>query len=313
MKKKFMYTIDFLIIFALSTYVLLDAFIIPRAYGTVSDNDVASTTETTTDTNDNVIESEKEETNIIQSSITQTISTDTDYDDGEIKIHLESYRYEDTTVYVADVQLASIDSLKSVFAQNTYGKNITATTSDMADDSDAILAINGDYYGSRNSGYVLRNGTIYRSIASNNQEDLVIDSDGNFSIIQENEVALEDIENALQVYSFGPALLIDGEIAVTEDEEVGKAMASNPRTAICQIDTLHYLFVVSDGRTSESEGLSLRELAEFLTQFDVQTAYNLDGGGSSTMVFNGQIINNPTTSGRSTKERSVSDAIIIQQ
>ena len=42
-----------------------------------------------------------------------------------------------------------------------------------------------------------------------------------------------------------------------------------------------------------------------------QTAYNLDGGGSSTMYFNGNLINNPTTNGRSIKERSVSDIVYI--
>ena len=87
------------------------------------------------------------------------------------------------------------------------------------------------------------------------------------------------------------------------NDEVGKAMASNPRTAIGLIDANHFVFVVSDGRTAESSGLSLYELAQFMQGLGVKTAYNLDGGGSSAMVFNGQVINNPTTSGRSIKER----------
>ena len=111
--------------------------------------------------------------------------------------------------------------------------------------------------------------------------------------------------------SFGPALIENGTISVTEEDEVGKAMASNPRTAIGIIDDLHYVFVVSDGRTEESEGLSLLELAEFMDSIGVETAYNLDGGGSSTMYFNGAVVNNPTTSGRSVKERSVSDIVCI--
>ena len=116
---------------------------------------------------------------------------------------------------------------------------------------------------------------------------------------------------ARQILSFGPALLLDNEISVTKDEEVGKAKTSNPRTAIGIIDDLHYLFVVSDGRTTESEGLTLYELAAFLQSLSTTTAYNLDGGGSSTMYFNGKVINNPTTSGKSIKERSVSDIVYI--
>ena len=111
--------------------------------------------------------------------------------------------------------------------------------------------------------------------------------------------------------SFGPALLIDGEIAVSSGEEVGRAMASNPRTAIGIVDDLHYLFVVSDGRTNASEGLSLRELAQVLEELGAKTAYNLDGGGSSTMVFQGQVVNNPTSNGKRITERSVSDIVCI--
>ena len=77
------------------------------------------------------------------------------------------------------------------------------------------------------------------------------------------------------------------------------------------IGELHYLFVVSDGRTEESEGLSLYELAAFLRDKGAQTAYNLDGGGSSTMVFEGRVVNNPTSGGRGTKERSVSDIVYV--
>ena len=88
-------------------------------------------------------------------------------------------------------------------------------------------------------------------------------------------------------------------------------MASNPRTAIGIISDNHYVLVVSDGRTSESEGLSLYELAEFMESLDCVTAYNLDGGGSSAMYFNGSVVNNPTTNGKKINERSISDIIYV--
>ena len=87
-------------------------------------------------------------------------------------------------------------------------------------------------------------------------------------------------------------------------------MASNPRTAIGKISDNHYVFVVSDGRTSESEGLSLYQLATFMKKLNCVTAYNLDGGGSSTLYFNGNIINNPVSMGKSS-ERKVSDIVYI--
>ena len=211
------------------------------------------------------------------------------------------------------MQLSSADSLKTAFAENSYGRNITDTTSSIAESVNAVLAINGDYYGVQQSGYVIRNGVLYRSKAKKGAEDLVIYRDGSFAIIQESEITAQELmENgAWNVLSFGPALIEDGEISVSVNDEVGRAKADNPRTAIAVIDELHYLFVVSDGRTSESQGLSLYELASYLQTKGAQTAYNLDGGGSSTMVFNGEVVNNPTSGGERIKERSVSDIVYI--
>ena len=53
------------------------------------------------------------------------------------------------------------------------------------------------------------------------------------------------------------------------------------------------------------------ELAQLMQSLGTQTAYNLDGGGSSTLYFNGTVVNNPTTNGRRIQERSVSDIVYI--
>ena len=138
-------------------------------------------------------------------------------------------------------------------------------------------------------------------------------ADGSFFLTTSDEYSAQELLDmgAWQCFMFGPRLIENGAVTVDENSEVARAMASNPRTAIGIVDDLHYLFVVSDGRTSESDGLSLSELAAFMQSLGAQTAYNLDGGGSSTMYFNGNLINNPTTSGRSIKERSVSDIVYI--
>ena len=229
------------------------------------------------------------------------------------QIDLISYRVQGTTVYVADVQLADPDAMAAVLAQDAYGRNVTETPSSMAERTGALLAVNGDYYGAREKGYVIRNGVLYRSRANSGQEDLVIDENGDFSIINESEVSAQELleAGATQVYSFGPGLISEGEILVDENDEVGRAMASNPRTALAQVGPLHYLFVVADGRTEESEGLSLYELAQFLKTLGATTAYNLDGGGSSAMIYQGQVVNHPTSTGRRSSERSVSDIVAI--
>ena len=77
------------------------------------------------------------------------------------------------------------------------------------------------------------------------------------------------------------------------------------------MEELHYVFVVVDGRTSKSAGVTVQSLAKFLAALGVQTAYNLDGGGSSAMVFNGKVVNRPTYNGRDIEEREVSDIVYI--
>ncbi len=288
--KKWLYTIIFSLgLLSFTTYILLDTFVLTKEYQVVED------------------EPTKEELPDEESIIT----TEDYYKDNNIEIKLDRVRELETDIYLVDIKVSDVKYLKTAFAKNTYGKNVSEVTSKIAASHDAIVAINGDFYGVQEKGYVLRNYKIYRKSSKANQSDLVIKSDGSFEIIKEKEIKLDSIKDAKEVLSFGPALVIDGKVVVGEKEEVAKARASNPRTAIAIIDDLHYLFLVSDGRTKESKGLSLYELANILKDYNVKIAYNLDGGGSSTLYFNGKVINNPTHDGKKMEERKVSDIVYI--
>ena len=248
------------------------------------------------------------------STSTATLNTATAYEDDTKVIAIETYERNSTQIHVATVTIKGDASIKTALADETYGRNVKAKTSTTAQSVNAVLAVNGDYYGARDAGYVIRNGQLLRSDSQDaNQEDLVIYQDGSFEIIREGDITTQELLNkgAVQVLSFGPALIENSQVAVDSADEVGKAMASNPRTAIGIIDDKHYVLVVSDGRTNESKGLSLKELADFMKELKVTTTYNLDGGGSSTMYFNGQIINKPTTNGHNIEEREVSDIVYL--
>lgn len=292
---------------AFTVYLAMDTFVISRVYTVVTETN--SETESGTES---TAAFDTEEKNEIDSD-TEAVVSETAYIDENIQITITEYREYDTSIYVADIILSSPEYLQTAFAQNAYGRNVTEKTSEIAESAGAILAINGDYYGAQEDGYVFRNGVLYRNTSSSGQEDLVIYEDGSFAIINETDVTGEELlaDGAQQVLSFGPALIENGTVVVSENDEVGKAKTSNPRTAIGIVDNLHYMFVVSDGRTDENAGLSLLQLSKFMKEFGVTTAYNLDGGGSSTMYFNGKVINNPTTNGRSIAERSVSDIVYI--
>jgi exopolysaccharide biosynthesis protein len=317
LKKFFLRPYSFAIVFSVLlmgsfTYVLLDTFVIPKSYAKVVTDNSSTDPQTASDTQEGVTDdsSKDGDTDSAQNQ-SDAVVTDTSYEDDNIKINISTLREYDTSIYIADVQVSDISYLKTALAENTYGRNIKAATSDIAGGNSAILAINGDFYGFRNYGYVLRNGELYRDSAGD-AEDLVIDDTGNFSIIDESETSVDslDLSSIWQILSFGPALIEDGTVAVDENSEVSRSMTSNPRTAIGMISPLHYVFVVSDGRTDESSGLSLIQLAQVLKDLGCTTAYNLDGGGSSTMYFNGEVVNIPTD-GRTYGEREVSDIVYI--
>ena len=291
-----------LFLFSFSAYALLDTFLIPRVYASAESPNAEAGESSMSQTLSCTVGREEQAPQI----------TDNSYDDGTLRVEISSYRVEDTTVYVADLYTEDPKALLAAFSQNSYGRNITAVSSETAEQLGAVLAVNGDNYGSREKGYVIRNGVLYRESPAGDQEDLVIWSDGSFSIIRESEVSARELleAGAWQVFSFGPGLLENGQILVDTQDEVDRAKASNPRTALGQIGEGHYVLVVSDGRTDESEGLSLWELAAFLRELGVQTAYNLGGGGSSTMVFLGSVVNQPV-GGRGSGQRAVTDIVYV--
>lgn len=297
-KKAYLYASVFgLLLTSSFTYSMLKTFVLAETISTVSNTNSTFNT------------------SVASQAVQNAQVTATSYSDGNISVNLTEKTVNDTQIYVADVTLSSVDYLKTALAQNSYGTNVTAKTSVTAAENNAILAVNGDYYGANSSGYVIRNGVVYRDSvredASNG--DLAIYKDGSFKIIYENQISADQLvqDGVVNLLAFGPSLVENGEISVGINTEVGQAMASNPRTAIGIIDENHYIIVVSDGRTSESKGLSLYQMAEVMKSYGVKTAYNLDGGGSSTLYFNGQVINKPTTGGSKISERAVSDIVYI--
>ena len=339
-KKPFVYAICFgLVLTSLNGYALAKKFLISDIQGYAIDANAATESEaettaakserrskkssTNSDSNNkasknksskNKSDTEESGTTAEKNESSAKISTDS-YEDENIKINISTMTKYNTQVYIADIRLSSAQYLKTALANNAFGTNVVAKTSETAEDNNAVFAVNGDYYGANSQGYVIKNGVIYRNSVRRDydNDDLAIYKDGSMEIINESEISAEElVENGVyNLLSFGPALIEDSQIAVDEYSEVARAMSENPRTAIGIIDDLHYVIIVSDGRTSESEGLSLYEMATIFKELGATTAYNLDGGGSSTMYFNGNVVNNPTTSGRNISEREVSDIVYI--
>lgn len=253
-------------------------------------------------------------------STAQTQADDWNYTDDNEAVHIKKVQSgsgsDMITYYVADVTFNTNTNLLTALAKNAFGTNITENTSTIAANNNAVFAINGDYYGFRNDGVVIRNGTLYRNEPA--REGLALLSNGTLKSYNEEETSSDALlaEGTTNTFSFGPTLVANGQVAgdfssVAIDKNFGNRSIqdANPRTGIGMISPNHFLFVVVDGRaTTYSRGMTLTEFANLFHDLGATEAYNLDGGGSSTMYFMGRVVNNPLGKGN---ERGVSDIIYI--
>lgn len=213
------------------------------------------------------------------------------------------------TYYTADIYVASVKQLQTAFAEGTFGKNLRETTVQMAEDNDALLAISGDSYGNNETGIVVRNGILYRS-DTNDAEICVLFLDGTMKIYTPEEFDNEKIleSQVWQAWNFGPSLLDNGSVKTTF-QTTSYLNGSNPRCAIGYVEPGHYKFVLVDGRNiGYSKGATMSELAEIMANEGCLLAYNLDGGKSSAMVYQGNYINQPVEGGR-----TISDIIYLKK
>ena len=217
---------------------------------------------------------------------------------------------------VADIKLDNATLLRSAFANNKFGQNIIDTPSNIASEHNGIWAINGDYYGFRTTGIVIRNGVVYRDAGA--REGLAFYRDGSVKLYDETATNAQTLvnEGVWNTLSFSPALvkdsaIVDGIDSVEVDTNFGNhsIQGYQPRTGVGVLGTNHLVFIVVDGRsTNYSRGVTMPEFAQMFKDLGCVSAYNLDGGGSSTMVFNNKLVNRPQGG---TKERGTSDILYI--
>ncbi len=212
------------------------------------------------------------------------------------------------TYYVADVYVSSLKYIRTALAEGEYGTNIKQDVDDIADENDAIFAITGDSYGNNTTGIVIRDGVLYRD-DENDADVCLLYTDGTMKTYTASEFDEESVkeDDVWQAWCFGPALL-DGEGNVLSQFTTTSYLSNaHPRVAIGYVAPGHYVFVVVDGRDEGySRGATLSELAAIMKKEGCLVAYNLDGGGSSSMLFDGKYVNKSTG-------RDISDIIYIPE
>ncbi len=212
--------------------------------------------------------------------------------------------------YIAKVKLFDPGAVKVVLGQDKLGSG--ETTSSAVTRTGAILGVNGGgFYHSGNQilplGNTVVDGEFVNGFHPSNGDIFFagISRDGDLiggKFYDEESLARL---NPQQGVSFLPVLIKDGQpLAVPKEWETTK----QPRTIIGEYANGDFILIVVDGRQSDwSSGVTLERLQYKLAELGVKEGYNLDGGGSSTMVFNGKVLNRPSDG----TQRAVANNIVI--
>ncbi len=218
--------------------------------------------------------------------------TENGYEDASIRVRVETREMKESTVHVAYVEIASASQLRTATA---FGKwNRTVGVSNMADTNHAVIAMNGDDFiqdpGKKLFEVRMTQNVPKRNRTNRTKDTLVIDKNGDFHFFLLSAGMADYIkghrDEIVNAFMFGPALVVDGEIAEPKDEYGYHRTGHEPRSAIGQTGPLSYAMVVVEAR-GKSKGVTHDELAEIMKELGCLQAYNLDGGNSAEMIMIG--------------------------
>ncbi|MBQ9263633.1 MAG: phosphodiester glycosidase family protein [Clostridia bacterium] len=229
------------------------------------------------------------------------------YEDPTISVTIETGRTKGNMgcdYWIATIKIQDPSQLrtasKSGFDRSDHVKGTT-----LAKRMNAVLAINGDYYSYTAKPFVLRQGQMFVNLLDGERDILLIDEDGDFhglklpqkeditGVEAEGETVYEiEGKRIINAFNFGPILVLDGK--VYEKMALRADMAAKDRKqrmAIAQSGPLEYKCICCGPPARGSYGMTLMDFAKLVAKQNVQIAYNLDGGDSTMMIFNGKKIN----------------------
>lgn len=186
----------------------------------------------------------------------------------------------------------------------------------MAKDNDALIAINGGGFedpnfnsnGADPLGITFSGGKLITSKTWRGTGGLIGFTEDNKLVLGKMTVKQAQEMKVRDGVTFGPFLIINGKKSTI----LGNGgWGTAPRTAIGQRKDGIVLFLVIDGRTVTKPGANMNDLIEIMENYGAYNAANLDGGTSSAMVVNGEIINDPVDSTGAHRTRFISTGFIL--
>ena len=235
-----------------------------------------------------------------------SLFTEAGYEDDSIRVQMET-REEGSVIYrIAWVEVASPTQLRTATAGKLTSEK-TALVKSMAVKNNAVVALNGDYFANNptKTSFEYRMGQKIRAKGNKTKDILIIDENGDFHTFVKSQGAVDfEKETGHQIvnaFTFGPALVQEGNVLKMDTGYGYNPNGREPRAAIGQLAELSYVLVVAEGR-GESVGVTHQELADFMGTLNCVEAYNLDGGGTAAMVYNGEYFNRLGGSERATSD-----------
>lgn len=239
-----------------------------------------------------------------------------DYRDDSIWVHIQKgvFTHDDgdrTEYWVASIKIMHPSQLRT---RSAFGFQLNTDTGTsgmkMAQEVNAVLAINGDFYCYTGYGFIVRQGTQFKNVLRGDRDVLLVDEDGDFHILRtpySDEVGMTlNGKKVLQAFFFGPALVENGELVRDMDLRYDmRAEEQRARMCIAQVGPLEYRCICTTGNMYGYTGMTLTDFAKLVSKLGVQTAYNLDGGDSTMMAFGGERINSPLDP----RDRNIADII----
>ena len=218
--------------------------------------------------------------------------TDWGYEDDSIRVQMETREENGVIWRIAWVEVSSPTQLRTAIAGKKLTSKTTARVAAMAEKNNAIVAINGDNFVDNPSAtsFEYRMGQKLRNKTNKLRDILIIDEKGDFHTFIRSQGVTDFEGTIVNAFTFGPALVQKGELLTTDKEYKYNPNGKEPRAAIGQLGTLSYVMVIAEGR-GESKGVTHQGLADFMYALGCVEAYNLDGGGSAAMVYNGEYYN----------------------
>jgi hypothetical protein len=230
------------------------------------------------------------------------------YKSENVSVTILQGRVDSSDYFLADIYVQDISCFVTAFGSGEYMGDAQTVRKIFGTVPGGIVGMNGDFYSLNLIGPVVRNGRTYLSHVTGYWDIAVLDSAGVLNVYPYGtlkKAALKEMD-AYQSWVFGPSLLDENGRAKTEFRS--KVQPNNPRSVLGYYEPGHYAFLLVDGRSETSAGITMEALSRFCEELGFTSAYNLDGGQSSVLMSQNGAINNPFRGGR-----AVSDILTIRE